>query len=102
MGLFFGPSAKTKAEAERARRSCATKSTALHQCVHINGVSACARLASDFDFCRASRVSACEKAADAFDKCTKKNINWTGLPEDAPSCERELKMMRKCLRRNKA
>jgi hypothetical protein len=47
-------------------------------------------------------VSACEKAADAFDKCTRKNINWTGLPEDAPSCERELKAMRKCLRRNKA
>jgi hypothetical protein len=96
MGLFT--SSISSEERDRIRRACTQKATALVQCEKINGVAACVRLSSDYDYCRASRVNACAANADAFEKCTRRVVQHTGAPEDVPTCEKELKAMRKCLR----
>ena len=88
----------TSDERDRIRRACTHKATALKQCEKINGVEACARLASDYDLCRASRVHACAAKADVFEKCTRRVVQHTNAAEDVPTCEKELKAMRKCLR----
>ena len=89
----------SREECDRARRACASKSSALRQCVAINGERACEGLTNDYDACRASRVGACKSAAEAFEKCARRSVNWMGSPEDLPTCEGELRVMRRCLRR---
>ena len=97
---WFTSSATTVEGCQRIASACAPKASALKQCVAINGERACEGLASDYELCRATRMKACEDIADAFEKCGRKNVHWNGLPEDAPDCARELKAMRKCVRKN--
>lgn len=85
---------------DRARRACETKRSALEQCerAQMKGAKSCEGLARDHDYCRASRLKACSSAAEAFDKCARRSVNWKGAVEDAPTCESELRAMRRCLR----
>ena len=96
---WFTSSATTVEGCQRIASACAPKASALKQCVAINGDRACERWASDYELCRAPRMKACEVIAEAFGKCGRKNVHWNGLPEDAPGSARELKAMRKCLRK---
>jgi len=96
MGLFSKK--VTDEERERIRRGCSQKATALKQCENINGVAACTRLSNDYDYCQASRVHKCQAPAEAFEKCTRRVMAHTGSLKDAPTCDKELNAMRKCLK----
>lgn len=89
--------AERELELERARRACESKRTALVQCERVNARGMCEGLSRDHDFCRASRVKPCHGAAEAFDKCARRAMNWKEATP-APTCESELKAMRRCLR----
>mmetsp|Transcript_3379 Transcript_3379/g.13436 ORF Transcript_3379/g.13436 Transcript_3379/m.13436 type:complete len:101 (-) Transcript_3379:256-558(-) len=89
----------TNEERRTAAIRCATRDSALKQCVVANSKETCDRLAQDLDLCK-GRV-ACPDAAAEFSRCAHLVVNHTGKQADIPDCSKQLRKMRACLRRKR-
>ena len=88
----------TKEQRVSLERKCATRTSAVKQCLAANpgDARACDAFGQDLDLCKGRVV--CPDAAAAFSRCTHLVINHTGTQAETPDCSRALRKLRRCLK----
>ena len=97
LGYLLGRRA-TKEQRVSVERKCATRTSAVKQCLAANpgDARACDAFGQDLDLCKGRVV--CPDAAAAFSRCTHLVINHTGIKAETPDCSRALRELRRCLK----
>ena len=97
LGYLLGRRA-TKEQHVSVERKCATRTSAVKQCLAANPgeTRACDAFGQDLDLCKGRVV--CPDAAAAFSRCTHLVINHTGIKAETPDCSRALRELRRCLK----
>jgi hypothetical protein len=85
LGYLLGRRA-TKEQRVSSERKCATRTSAVKQCLAANpgDARACDAFGQDLDLCKGRVV--CPDAAAAFSRCTHLVINHTGIKAETPDC----------------
>ena len=97
LGYLLGRRA-TKEQRASVEKKCATRTSAVKQCLAANpgDARACDAFGQDLDLCKGRVV--CPDAAAAFSRCTHLVINHTGIKAETPDCSRALQKLRRCLK----
>jgi hypothetical protein len=88
----------TKEQRVSVAKKCATRTSAVKQCLAANpsDTFACDAFGQDLDLCKGRVV--CPDAAAAFSRCAHLVINHTGIKAATPDCAGVLRELRRCLK----